>query len=191
MKKYIESFELIKKFHDLKPYKIKFKEGLNIVVGENGSGKSTLLQLLSEHKDFKDIIKIKLVDPNLKVKTKFFDTEKMNPRLKKDLNSSKNIMYDVCSHFWSHGESIIPLIEACREFKDEVIFIDEPEAGVSLSNQLKMLKIFKQCEKNNCQLIVTTHSYPIIKNVEKVISLDSKKWIKSETFLKKMLNETR
>ena len=36
------------KKHRLLPTDIKFKEGLNLVIGDNGSGKTTLLKLISD-----------------------------------------------------------------------------------------------------------------------------------------------
>jgi predicted ATPase len=67
----------------LKGQTIKFDPGLNFLVGENGVGKSSILVTLSGQKD-----EIKLIDLQHKVvgkgklSTYFFDTEKMNPRVK-------------------------------------------------------------------------------------------------------------
>ena len=71
-----------------------------------------------------------------------------------------------------------------KEKKDMVIFIDEPEAGISLRNQLKVLEAIKTAEENGCQLFVATHSYVLIKNAEKVFNVKTGKWITSKSFLK-------
>jgi predicted ATPase len=79
---------------------------------------------------------------------------------------------------------MIPIIKHIEKVHNTIIFIDEPESGISLSNQKSLLKSFEKAVSNECQLIITTHSYIFIKNVKKVFDLDSKNWIMSEEYLK-------
>jgi len=191
MEKLISELELKIKYRGIKPFTIKFKEGINLIVGENGIGKSSIISLLYEYsinkKEFKEIISIKKEGYNY-VSLKFFDTEKMNPRVI-DSQSSKNYNFNIMSKFKSHGESILPLIRACKDFNNTIIVIDEPESGISLSNQKKIAEIFrKNSEENNNQFIIVTHSYPLIKSVEEVFCMDGKKgWVKSERYLERVL----
>lgn len=186
MNRFVSYFKLKEKFQDIKPFKCVFKGGLNIIVGENGSGKSTMLKLMANKKE--KFFQVKLVNSGQQVDTRFLDTETQNPRFAKEY-ATKNIFFEVMSHFSSHGESILPLVQACRSFKDSVIFVDEPEAGISIKNQFKVLQAFEESEKNGCQLIVTTHSYVIINNAEEVFCLDNFQWIDSKKYLKKVLRE--
>lgn len=186
---YLEKFELFEEYRKIKPFEIVFKDGLNLIVGENGSGKSTLLNIIYNSQNEKSEAKIKLTlsDYTLKnsVDTKFFDTEKNNPRIIKDFNESKDIGFDISSRFKSHGEVMFPILDYSKKMKNVVLFVDEPESGVSLSNQLKLLKSFNVAVENKCQLLIATHSYILIKNVEEVFDMTKLKWVKSKDYLKK------
>lgn len=179
---YLKSFELKQVYREINPFSVKFREGLNIVVGENGSGKSTLLSLIMSTDD--NIKKDVNVVP---VEYHFIDTEKHNPRILGSTEYSKNIRFTLYSKFTSHGEAMLPLMEASKEFADNLIFIDEPEAGISLSNQKKVLKALETTVGNNCQVIITTHSYVLISSVKEVFNMDTKKWVSSKEYLAEVL----
>jgi predicted ATPase len=179
---FLKSCKLLKEYRDIKPFSITFSHGINIVVGENGSGKSTLLNLLTNTSDFKDTFSVK-VEPQTTFR--FLDTEKHNPRIKNNCADSKNIGFEISSRFLSHGETMMPLLSASKDFENILLFVDEPEAGLSLRNQKKLLTIFENISlHNNCQIILTTHSYIFIKSREEVFSMNEKNWIKSKDFLK-------
>jgi predicted ATPase len=184
MAKFIKTFSLLKEWHEIKPFKMTFKDGFNIVVGENGSGKSTLLHLMTDNETsgLKDFRKIEY-EPGSNFR--FLDTEKQNPRIQSSSQFSVNLRYEIGSHFISHGEAMLPLVLASKEFNDIVLIIDEPEAGISLQNQKKIFDTLQKiCHENNCQVIMTTHSYVMIKNIDKVFDMCTKKWITSEKYLK-------
>lgn len=192
---FVKSFELINQSYPgskslSKDFKIEFSD-LNLFVGKQGCGKSTLLNLLQKnHSDIKLIF-----DPIVEKKgvdTYYFNSELDNPRIKDPQlyttisGKDKGIGYisAVTSRFKSHGEIleefiIHPLLKA----KDCVIFIDEPESGLSIENQFNIIKAIKKAIKNNCQLFIATHCYPLIKEFD-VISLEHKKIMKGIEFLK-------
>ena len=183
MAKHIKSFTLNKLHRGIEPFTLQFDDGLNVIVGENGSGKSSILQLMIEKHD-KELAQ---TDYEQGANFKFLDTEKCNPRIKSYI-SDLTLQYDVCSRFMSHGEAMLPLILAAKGFKDIVLIVDEPEAGISLKNQKKIIDAFKKiADKNACQIIVTTHSYVMIKNVSRVFCLDTKQWVSSEKYLESLV----
>ncbi len=182
MTMYLKQFKLKKKLYTIKPFVIDFKDGLNLIVGDNGSGKSTLLQLLFNPDFNADTKELVLTEECQKhgVASKFFDTEKQNPRLKHEVEH----IFDVASHFMSHGEAIFPMVSAIKTMKNIVIFIDEPEAAVSLKNQKSIYDSITKAVKNKCQIFVSTHSYVLIKNAKEVFDMETGKWIDSDEYLK-------
>jgi predicted ATPase len=189
--KHLISFELIDKIRTIEPFKIDFKSGLNVIVGDNGSGKSTLLNLLSKNLDG-NINVVLSDDTNSNGKnTMYFDTEKQNPRIKSSVHDIPvgTLGFSLMSHFKSHGETILPIITHIEKLKDTIIFIDEPEAGISLKNQYVIFKALKKAVKNNCQIFVITHSYVIIKSVKTVFDMEQKIWVSSSEYINSIFNE--
>ena len=189
MARFLKSFTLKAEYRGIQPFKMEFQDGLNVIVGENGSGKSTLLYLLTTD-DFKELPSIRSIDHEPSIEFRFLDTEKHNPRIKTDCSESKNIGFEIGSHFWSHGETMLPLVLASKDFKNIILFVDEPESGISLSNQKKIFEgLQKASIKNNCQVIITTHSYIIIKKTPTVFCMDTNQWVNSEEYLKNLLEK--
>lgn len=166
---------------------------VNLLVGNQGVGKSTLLTLLQQnHKDLEitlsEITKIKGVD------SYFFDSEKDNPRLngidKYSTPDGKSIGIGVggalASRFLSHGEVLKKFtVDSLNKAKDCVVILDEPESGLSLTNQYLLIKAINNAVKNNCQVFISTHSYPLIETFD-VISLEHHQQMKGVEFIDKI-----
>ena len=168
---------------------------VNLFVGDQGCGKSTLLKLLqTNHSDvkltFSDYVKKNGVD------TFYFNSEIDNPRIKDPELFTKPNGEDVgigyggalISRFKSHGEVlekfiINPLLNA----KNCVILLDEPESGLSITNQFKLIDAIKTAVNNNCQLFIATHCYPIIEQFN-VISLEHNQQMIGVDFITKIKN---
>lgn len=169
---------------------------INLFVGDQGCGKSTLINLIRlNHGD----IDLKMTEHTIQngVDSFFFDSEKDNPRTKDPIAYTKptgeSIGYGygnaLASRFKSHGEIlehfiISPLLKA----KDCVILLDEPESGLSITNQFKMINAIKTAAKNNCQLFIATHCYPLIMEFE-VISLEHNMKLNGKDFINKIINK--
>jgi predicted ATPase len=180
---YLKKFELTKPYREINPFRVEFQDGMNLIVGENGSGKSTVLQLITEGKKSE----YSTVDVN-NVQFMYFDTEKHNPRTRNYL-PEKGAMFQVASHFWSHGQTLFPILEHIKEISNQLVLIDEPESGISLSNQVKLLEAMDIAIKNSCQIVLATHSYVFIRSAEKVFNISTKRWVKSKTYLKSVLGD--
>lgn len=179
-------------FHDdilslKKGTKLEFIPGLNVIVGDQGSGKSTLIGIISgSGMSFdKEKYTLELSDNALKgsVKTMFFDTEKSNPRTSR---RPVETMQDLALIWSSHGESSKAILESGirRALEEGVsLFIDEPESGLSIRNQIALISRLKEVGEKT-QLFVVTHSETMIERVEKVLNLETNTWMSSKEFIK-------
>lgn len=189
---YLLGIELLKEKYCLKKgLEIKLKP-ITLLVGDQGCGKSTLLKLL---RDNSKIIQVNLsnVVKEKGVKTYYFDSEKMNPRVD-DINNYSNpngtsrgigIGMALQSRFMSHGEILQEFtVNRIGQAKDCVLFLDEPESALSLRNQFKLVKEINKAKNNGVQLIIATHCLPLIESVNEVYSLEHLKWLDSKEFIK-------
>lgn len=165
--------------------KFEFKD-ITLLVGDQGCGKSTLLRGLQHQSKFLKIALTPLGQNG--VNTMFFDTEHMNPRTRNpeeyDSNSGFGYFEAIDSRFKSHGEVLKRFtVDVISKAKNSVIFLDEPEAGLSLRNQYRLWdEILKACGRK-CQIVIATHSLVIIQAGEDVLSLEHGKWMKSGDFI--------
>ena len=124
----------------------------------------------------------------------YFDSEKMNPRTTDPEYYTKPNGEDVgigyrgalLSRFRSHGEVLQEFIfKPLASAKNCVILLDEPESGLSLTNQFKLIKAINKAVENDCQLFIATHCYPLIQSFD-VISLEHNKQMKGTEFIDKV-----
>lgn len=170
---------------------------VTILVGDQGCGKSSLLELL---RDNSSKLIAKLSDSVIKdgVKTYYFDTETMNPRIA-DMDNYTTLGGEsrgigvgaaLISRFQSHGETLREFtVNRILEAKDCVLFLDEPEAALSLKNQYILARNIQKAQENNVQIILATHCLSIIESVEKVYSLEHLKWMESKEFINQSKTE--
>jgi predicted ATPase len=167
---------------------------VNLIVGNQGVGKSSLLKMMREKNEN---LEMNLSDFVIKngVETFFFDCEKDNPRLKDPNHYTKMNGEDVgigyvgaiMTSFNSHGEVMKRYtVDALKKAKDCVIFLDEPESGLSITNQFELIKSIKKAVNNNCQLFIATHCYPLIESFD-VISLEHFETLKGIDFINKII----
>jgi predicted ATPase len=160
---------------------ISFHDKITFFVGENGSGKSTILEALvvclglnpeggSKNFNFKTVDthselarNIKLVKGIKPIKNSYF------VRAETFYNLSSNIDELGLGHYYSdnlsihklsHGEAFISLFEN-RFWSEGLYLLDEPEAALSPTRQLALLKILSDLIKDGSQFIIATHS-PIL-----------------------------
>lgn len=175
----ITKIELLDEYRSLKPFTMEPDPGLNLIVGENGSGKSSLMKAVAN--DIPEIRLERTSDDYM-----YFDTEKDNPRIKgyTPFNATgEDVAYSLSTRFNSHGEVLFPILNHMRNFKNKILFYDEPESGISIRHQLRLCTIIKETIKNDCQFFIATHSYILIKKFKKVFDLKTCEFVKSVDWL--------
>lgn len=173
-----------KKEHRCFPSQWEFtpQPGINLLVGDQGCGKSTLLHALGTNQ--KDLISVTLQNPEIAVNTRYLDTEKHNPRAISDLGATHlPAVYAISARFKSHGQAMLPLVEACKTARDNIIFLDEPEAGLSVRSQYGVSNALQTAVSRGCQLFVATHSTILMELTENVFSLEHNQWMKTQDFI--------
>lgn len=195
--RHIERIKVVDNTHKSNVLEVGFTiecSSVNLLVGNQGCGKSTLLMLLQQnHGD----IELTLSENTIKngVNSFYFDSEKDNPRIKDPNLFTKPSGEDVgigyggalASRFRSHGEVLEEfIIKPLLKAKDSVILLDEPESGLSITNQFLLIAAIKTAVDNNCQLFIATHCYPLIECFD-VISLEHHKQMSGTDFIVEIL----
>ncbi|GLC88845.1 AAA family ATPase [Lysinibacillus piscis] len=161
---------------------LEFPTNVTFFVGENGSGKSTLLEAIADRCDFNtagggrqnsyevheaqsalgEFLRLSWLP---KITNGFFLRSETFYQFAShiDLLESHPNKYAAFGgkslHHQSHGESFLSLF--MNRFKGKAIYLlDEPEAALSPTRQLSLLKIMKDLE-HEAQFIIATHS-PIL-----------------------------
>ena len=161
---------------------LEFKKPVTFIVGENGSGKSTLIEALAislglnaeggsqnlvfntfnTHSELSDYM---IVEKGVRrpVTRYFLRAESFYNVATATENNVDALYYGmngISLHKCSHGESFLHLIKN-RFYNNGLYILDEPEAALSPTSQMKFLVLLDDLVKNGCQLIICTHS-PII-----------------------------
>lgn len=167
-------------------YELTFHPRVTFIVGENGTGKSTILEAIAvaygfnpeggtknfsfssrnTHSDLYEHIKI--IKGTTRPKDGFFFRAESFYNVASNIDDLDSIvpgnflsLYGGKSlHSQSHGESFFSLF-INRFSKRSLFILDEPEAALSPSRQLAMIRRIDELVKSNCQFIIATHS-PII-----------------------------
>ena len=170
---------------------LEFRPGINLIVGDQGCGKSSLFYAIMNWQESGIAM-----DYDPKSSYRFMDTEFMNPRLSfqdkyhrgmsvKEYDSAKyehvknQLIHDLTRQ--SHGESLLPMVLGSTE-GGVTYFIDEPESGMSIRSQYKILEHFRNMSEHS-QLIIATHSQVLINGVDEVLSLEHFRWMSPEEFI--------
>lgn len=155
-----------------------FDQSVTFFIGENGTGKSTIMELIaglmgmnleggSRNQVFSSYHESNpLVEacrpvryPNHPRDNYFYRAESFY-NLMTNLEEVGSPAFDQSLHHFSRGESFYELL-ANRFMGKGLYLLDEPETGLSLSTQLKVMVLLKELVENRSQFIIATHS-PIL-----------------------------
>lgn len=168
--------------------KIDLHPNVTFIVGENGTGKSTLLEAIAiaygfnpeggsknfrfatkdSHSVLSDHIQLvkgirKPIDGFFLRAESFYNVANNIDKLDRESSMGRPIIESyggISLHEQSHGESFMSLI--LNRFSGNGLYIlDEPEAALSPTRQLAMVKRMHELIKEDSQFIIATHS-PII-----------------------------
>jgi predicted ATPase len=159
--------------------------GVTFLVGENGSGKSTLIEAIAvaagfnpeggttgmrfstqdSHSSLHEALR--LVRGGRRPRSgfflraeSFFNVASLVDRLAEEEPRFLEIYGGVSLHERSHGESFLALVNN-RFGRDGLYLLDEPEAALSVTGNLALLRRMGELVADGSQFIVATHS-PIL-----------------------------
>lgn len=157
---------------------------VTFLIGENGSGKSTIVEAIAVRLGFSerggnpavsfdrrepdgglhDYLRL-TASKNRRTADRFFLKAETVFNLATDLDESKDVSArdwfgERSLHTRSHGEAFLAIVQ--NRLRSESMFLmDEPEAALSPSRQLTLIKEMDWLVRSGCQFIIATHS-PIL-----------------------------
>ncbi|WKS97426.1 AAA family ATPase [Gallibacterium anatis] len=189
-------------------FPIKLNKQISIFIGENGIGKSTIMESLAVHlgcpaeggsKNFKfstENTHLQIPDIVVKKGIKFpkdvffyrsetfytFMSEMKRLDIPEFGGGKINSYYGGTElHKLSHGESMSALYTN-RFHQNGIYILDEPEASLSLNNQLKFIEKIVTLSRNGAQFIIATHSPIIMQTPESELLEVTKSGVKTVNF---------
>lgn len=179
-----------------KGFRIEFKPGINLLVGDQGTGKSTLLQQLAQFGKLKNAPSgdcAVVVLASKPVPVGYFDFEKHNPRIQPGFGMGYG--YDtatqVQSMFQSHGEFVRDWTAVIGRHKGSGLYLlDEPDAALCPRSAYTMARAFKAAETEGAQIVAAVHNPILIESETEVFSTEHRKWVPSKVFMELMRTTT-
>jgi predicted ATPase len=170
---------------------IEFHPAVTFLIGENGSGKSTIIESIAIRLSFEEIGGAAVISGNRNLFDLRARDGGLHDALRLRSNSSRvpadrffmraETVFDLANkydalereyprgyprsggkslHARSHGEAFLAIVRH-RMVEESLIIMDEPEAALSPTRQLTLIKEIDWLVRSGCQLLIATHS-PIL-----------------------------
>ena len=159
-----------------------------ILVGDQGTGKSSIFNLMNHLNEYKEIAVVDYRGPR---QTRFFDTEKMNPRTQNSFGISKvDFAVSLFGTFSSHGQTMLPIMTAkdlLNNPEPMMLIVDEPESGLSLQSQFKLLAYYQEALKRGHYVTIATHSPILMKLNDQVYDVANRKTVSANDYIRSIV----
>lgn len=170
---------------------IKFRPGVNLLVGDQGTGKSSLFQAIracgmekAQSWNLPDTksIPAKIIYTGKLIRAFAFDFERDNFRTKTWFDG--DIAFHVGALYRSHGEVVMAMIDSWLTVDEPmIVLVDEPDMALSIRSCHKLVRAFQHVADNGGQVIATAHNSIVIAGFEEVYSLEHSRWMPSCEFI--------
>jgi predicted ATPase len=177
---------------------VHFYDGVNLLVGDQGCGKSTVLQIICtlggvqrafwKHRpvNAKDVAILAGDQTPMRVFAHDFENDSARTAPSFDTMGMLGTQASLAMITMSHGEASLAIGRLISELKDQLIILDEPDAGLSPRSVLTLADSFKKAAANGCQIIAAVHNPWLIEEFEMVFSVEHGKPMLSKDFLSYM-----
>jgi predicted ATPase len=171
---------------------------VNLLVGDQGCGKSTVLQIICtlggvqrafwKHRpvNAKDVAILAGDQTPMRVFAHDFENDSARTAPSFDTMGMLGTQASLAMITMSHGEASLAIGRLISELKDQLIILDEPDAGLSPRSVLTLADSFKKAAANGCQIIAAVHNPWLIEEFEMVFSVEHGKPMLSKDFLSYM-----
>lgn len=131
--------------------RVRFKPGLNVLIGPNGTGKSTLIEALTTCPECR-----RTEDGPTRIE--HFNTRQMDPgRPDHHVVRYTDMVLETRAKFSSHGQLMQAAFASLVISPETCLILDEPESGQDFDHRLALRKSMDHAVALGAQLIIATH----------------------------------
>lgn len=170
---------------------IRFRPGVNLLVGNQGTGKSSLFQAIQlrgmkKPKSWSlppaDTVPVVIDYQGEAISVFAFDFERDNFRTKPFFDD--DIAFHVGAMHSSHGEMVLAMLNGLELIdKPMMVLLDEPDMALSIQSCRRLVRIFNHVAKLGGQVIATAHNPVVILSYENVYSVEHGRWMTGKEYV--------
>lgn len=170
---------------------IRFRPGVNLLVGDQGTGKSSLFQAIQlrgmkKPKSWNlppaDTVPVIIDYRGEAIPVFAFDFEQDNFRTKPFFEN--DIAFHVGAMHSSHGEMVLAMLNGLELIdKPMMVLLDEPDMALSIQSCRRLVRIFNHVANLGGQVIATAHNPVVILSYKDVYSVEHGKWMTSKKYV--------